>query len=61
MQMNLADLAWLKAQSIYGAGDVADQAGIKALREGYIPGTEEYAAFVSGFLELVSANHSTGS
>ncbi|MFN7351749.1 MAG: hypothetical protein ACK5SR_00580 [Burkholderiales bacterium] len=62
MQMTANDLAWMKAQALYAKGDTAEQAGIKALQEGYQPATPAYNAFIKGFLELVdSASASTES
>ncbi len=55
MQMTAADMAWMKAQALYQVGDTAEQAGNKALQEGYSPGTQAYAAFVNGFMEMVNA------
>lgn len=52
--MNAQDLAWIKAQSIYCKGDSADLANVKALEFGYTPGTEDYAAFITGFEDMVN-------
>lgn len=51
--MSSQDLAWIKAQSIYRQGDSADLASVKAVEFGYVLGTENYAAFIAGFEEMV--------
>lgn len=53
MQMTANDMAWMKGQASYEKGDAAEQAGVKALQNGYLPGSGSYTAFVNGFLELV--------
>lgn len=55
MQMTSSDMAWMKAQAEHEEGDTAEQAGIKALRNGYLPDSQGYKSFVSGFMELVKA------
>lgn len=53
--MNVQDIAWLKAQAIYRKGDSGDLANAKAIENGYSPGTQAHAAFISGFLDLVNS------
>lgn len=55
MRMSLNDLASMKGQAEHEEGDTAEQAGIKAVRNGYLPDSQGYKAFVSGFMELVKA------
>lgn len=59
MRMSANDLAWMKGEGCYEEGDTIEQGAIKAEREGYLPGSQGFNAFLSAFSKLVHGNVST--
>lgn len=53
MQMNAKDVAWMKGEAAYEAGDTIADGDRKAGYEGYQLGTPAYAAFMLGFGGMV--------
>lgn len=52
--MKATDLAWMKGEAIHETGDRLEDGPIKAAREGYRSGTNEYAAFITAFSKMVN-------
>lgn len=50
------DLAWMKGEAIHEAGDRLEDGPVKAIREGYRPGSSTYNAFITAFSKMVSQN-----
>ena len=48
--MTSSDLAWMKGEAAYEAGDTVGQGATRALHNGFVPGRPGYSAFISGFL-----------
>lgn len=59
MRISTDDLAWMKGEGSYVAGDTLEDGARKAEEQGYKAGSQAYSAFLGGFSGMVRAEHAS--